>query len=93
MQQFDKVIADKPNGNGWRVHHDTSTQMYYLKNDNGNRLNEVFTKRVFAEARLAKYLEDIQSKKPSKKSEKQKQAEAEWQDKNSTSPSTDLQKD
>jgi hypothetical protein len=93
MQDHASIIADQPNGTNWRVSHNPNTNMYVLKNDNGNTLPEVFTKRKWAEARLSEYLVQLRNKKPSDKSAKQKKAEQEWQEKKSQSQSTVSQAD
>lgn len=61
MQSTD--ICGMPNSTGWRVAHNGETNMFFLKNDNGNSLPESFTKRVFAQKRLLDYLTNLNSRK------------------------------
>ena len=57
MQPTD--LTQFPNTNNWRVVHDADSQMYYLKNDNGNRKPGRYTNRVFAEKALYGYLKSV----------------------------------
>lgn len=60
MQHVD--LEQFENANNWRVVHDPDNQLFYLKNDNGNRKPGFFTTRVFAEKALYDYLLDVTTK-------------------------------
>lgn len=73
MQDFSERLKKLPNKTNWRVVHDEETNMYYLKNDNGNRLNQFFTQRRFAEAGLVDYLNRLNRQPPSRRKANQKE--------------------
>jgi hypothetical protein len=52
-------LENLPNNNNWRVVHDPDNNMFYLKNDNGNRRPGYFTSRYIAEHELYHYLKNI----------------------------------
>ena len=61
MQEYN--ISEIPNSTNWRVVHDGENNLFYIKNDNGNGLPGVFTKRVFADRKLYVYLLDLNQHK------------------------------
>lgn len=58
MQPVD--LNSVSNNNGWKVYHDPNNNMFYLKNDNGNRKPGYYTSRVVAEKDLYDYLKTIE---------------------------------
>ena len=52
MQPFD--FSHNPSN--WKVYQDPATTLFYLKNDNGNKLMSSYTTKRFAEQALNSYL-------------------------------------
>jgi hypothetical protein len=60
-------LSKYPNSSGWAVHHDTQgSQLYVIKNSNGNTKAGKYTKRKSAEIALQGHLEKIKNTTVSK---------------------------